>query len=125
MADPLNNETEISVKLDETGLSAKTKSRFIAAFDRLLGNWFDKPNASMEQKSSIARAETAARVEVIKAIGETAAQSVKDNPDLARALMERSANEEFFKLENKEKICLLYTSPSPRDRTRSRMPSSA
>ena len=25
----------------------------------------------------------------------------------------------------KEKICLLYTSPSPRDRTRSRMPSSA
>ena len=26
---------------------------------------------------------------------------------------------------NKGKICLLYTSPSPRDRTRSRMPSSA
>ena len=25
----------------------------------------------------------------------------------------------------KEYICLLYTSPSPRDRTRSRMPSSA
>jgi len=25
----------------------------------------------------------------------------------------------------KRKICLLYTSPSPRDRTRSRMPSSA
>ena len=26
---------------------------------------------------------------------------------------------------NKANICLLYTSPSPRDRTRSRMPSSA
>ena len=26
---------------------------------------------------------------------------------------------------DKDKICLLYTSPSPRDRTRSRMPSSA
>ena len=26
---------------------------------------------------------------------------------------------------NKTNICLLYTSPSPRDRTRSRMPSSA
>ena len=26
---------------------------------------------------------------------------------------------------NEKKICLLYTSPSPRDRTRSRMPSSA
>ena len=32
----------------------------------------------------------------------------------------------IFELEiNNEKNCLLYTSPSPRDRTRSRMPSSA
>ena len=31
---------------------------------------------------------------------------------------------QFFK-RNKDKPCLLYTSPSPRDRTRSRMPSSA
>ena len=29
------------------------------------------------------------------------------------------------KLQNSSNICLLYTSPSPRDRTRSRMPSSA
>ena len=27
--------------------------------------------------------------------------------------------------DNVDKVCLLYTSPSPRDRTRSRMPSSA
>ena len=32
---------------------------------------------------------------------------------------------EDFTQENVAKICLLYTSPSPRDRTRSRMPSSA
>ena len=32
--------------------------------------------------------------------------------------------EDFIKKECKN-ICLLYTSPSPRDRTRSRMPSSA
>ena len=30
-----------------------------------------------------------------------------------------------FRLLNRKKGCLLYTSPSPRDRTRSRMPSSA
>ena len=29
------------------------------------------------------------------------------------------------KSENRSSVCLLYTSPSPRDRTRSRMPSSA
>lgn len=58
----------------------------------------------MEQKSNITRAETAARVDVIKAMGESAAQSVKNNPDLARAFIEKIAGEEFFKLENKEKI---------------------
>ena len=31
----------------------------------------------------------------------------------------------WFTLVNKKEGCLLYTSPSPRDRTRSRMPSSA
>ena len=31
----------------------------------------------------------------------------------------------FYALFEKAKVCLLYTSPSPRDRTRSRMPSSA
>ena len=37
------------------------------------------------------------------------------------------SNEETFEVVKKIKsnICLLYTSPSPRDRTRSRMPSSA
>ena len=44
-----------------------------------------------------------------------------------------ASNQELFKMEFEEFIelcendltCLLYTSPSPRDRTRSRMPSSA
>ena len=33
--------------------------------------------------------------------------------------------EDIKKVEVSLKVCLLYTSPSPRDRTRSRMPSSA
>ena len=37
-------------------------------------------------------------------------------------LNDSNGNELFCYL---EQICLLYTSPSPRDRTRSRMPSSA
>ena len=31
----------------------------------------------------------------------------------------------YYHFHSKDEICLLYTSPSPRDRTRSRMPSSA
>ena len=39
----------------------------------------------------------------------------------------KHVNDEIVKLTNEimDKNCLLYTSPSPRDRTRSRMPSSA
>ena len=42
-----------------------------------------------------------------------------ENEALKAAVVER------FNRSLKDKICLLYTSPSPRDRTRSRMPSSA
>ncbi|VTU69300.1 fatty acid/phospholipid synthesis protein [Lactobacillus casei subsp. casei ATCC 393] [Lacticaseibacillus rhamnosus] len=38
---------------------------------------------------------------------------------------DHDANLEFLLYGDEAKICLLYTSPSPRDRTRSRMPSSA
>ena len=37
----------------------------------------------------------------------------------------RIFGEDYFLLGPDLKTCLLYTSPSPRDRTRSRMPSSA
>ena len=35
------------------------------------------------------------------------------------------AEEKYLELERQYEICLLYTSPSPRDRQKSRMPSSA
>ena len=39
--------------------------------------------------------------------------------------IDEESRKSFEKILKKENICLLYTSPSPRDRTRSRMPSSA
>ena len=49
----------------------------------------------------------------------------KQKGDLEREArrLEREANQ--AEIAAKAKDCLLYTSPSPRDRTRSRMPSSA
>ena len=38
---------------------------------------------------------------------------------------QKKLSEEIIMLKNQIRDCLLYTSPSPRDRTRSRMPSSA
>jgi len=50
-----------------------------------------------------------------------------DHPNaFAQHMQERERGNVEFHLEvDKHKRCLLYTSPSPRDRTRSRMPSSA
>ena len=54
---------------------------------------------------------------------------VKDCKAIYQASNEQMAKEAFEQFKNnwndKYQICLLYTSPSPRDRTRSRMPSSA
>ena len=51
----------------------------------------------------------------------------EDNLEFEGEVIETLPNTTFkVKLENGHVItCLLYTSPSPRDRTRSRMPSSA
>ena len=48
--------------------------------------------------------------------------SVWDEPDMS---LERTVDTHIKSIRHKLKACLLYTSPSPRDRTRSRMPSSA
>ena len=46
--------------------------------------------------------------------------------DVAQAICDLEANSNDLKAELRELyICLLYTSPSPRDRQKSRMPSSA
>ena len=44
-----------------------------------------------------------------------------DNKQLTKEEISRCENDSSARLQ----LCLLYTSPSPRDRTRSRMPSSA
>jgi len=44
---------------------------------------------------------------------------------LAQAWQDASGHPIFVMAAEPSTICLLYTSPSPRDRTRSRMPSSA
>ena len=56
------------------------------------------------------------------------AEIVSSKPEDRRGLIEEAAGIGKYKARRKEaesKICLLYTSPSPRDRQKSRMPSSA
>ena len=57
---------------------------------------------------------------VVRSIVESKNKNLKINH-----INNRSNSETTSKLIKYDSICLLYTSPSPRDRTRSRMPSSA
>ena len=53
-------------------------------------------------------------------------QSVEEGHSVELALHGLAAEHKYWRdIEKLIKNCLLYTSPSPRDRTRSRMPSSA
>ena len=62
----------------------------------------------------------------MKELVEVIAKSLVENPD--EVVVTETEKEDAIIVELKvgpADICLLYTSPSPRDRTRSRMPSSA
>ena len=50
---------------------------------------------------------------------------LNNNPDFIPTLQENATAYGFMPTDTIVGACLLYTSPSPRDRTRSRMPSSA
>ena len=56
---------------------------------------------------------------------ETQAIAAEASAELARARVEQAQATIDERKETLSRTCLLYTSPSPRDRTRSRMPSSA
>ena len=56
----------------------------------------------------------------------TSERKLKPRPPFTTASLQQAAYSSLgFSVKMTSSICLLYTSPSPRDRTRSRMPSSA
>ena len=50
---------------------------------------------------------------------------IEEDIDLNMHLIRNVPATFIIRVQGKSMVCLLYTSPSPRDRTRSRMPSSA
>ena len=60
----------------------------------------------------------------LEAAAELLNNDIESIPDKSNALILASLNLAFKQM-TQPLACLLYTSPSPRDRTRSRMPSSA
>jgi len=111
---------------------SELENRISAALDRIAWSVENAPNAADAAPSAQAapdadlveelEIERATNAKLLAAKEQQAGQLQRLEVRVAR-LTERleAADVENRRLEN----CLLYTSPSPRDRTRSRMPSSA
>jgi Protein of unknown function (DUF2806) len=70
--DHLSGELSVSVQLEETGLTAKAKSRAMVALDRLVGNVIDIPSAWLEEVSRRIRRQSEARDQLAEAAGRAA-----------------------------------------------------
>jgi hypothetical protein len=102
--DHLDKETSVSVDVTPTGFSARIKSRFLSAIDRLGGNVLERRNASMEAEAAEIRAKTTANVKLIEAVTELGIEQLKANPEIAARAMETHLGVVFRRQENKDAV---------------------
>ena len=93
------------------------KDAFLTALDSMTVMELNDLVKAIEEKFGVSAAAMAAPA---AAGGGGAAAAAEEKTEFNVVLLEAGANKVSV-----IKACLLYTSPSPRDRTRSRMPSSA
>jgi len=94
------------------------------SFPKSTDNYRTEPSgADPDRMADTFEALTSARKPLIF-LGNGARQALRD-PDRLNALIELASTHAIPVMTTPDGNCLLYTSPSPRDRTRSRMPSSA
>ncbi|QPC93537.1 DUF2806 domain-containing protein [Mesorhizobium sp. INR15] len=102
--DHLDKETSVSAELTPTGVKASAKSRAIAAFDRLLGNVFERWNAPMESKTAEARAVSASRLKVIEAVTKLGIERLERDPEAANRALENHLGKVFERQDNKDAV---------------------
>lgn len=91
--DHLSNEVGVEARVTETGLSAKAKSRAIAAFDRLLGSIIDIPISKLESYANRTRAQGRLETSILDAATDRVAGEIGSQTDAARLIDEFSASQ--------------------------------
>ena len=100
------------------GLSeGKSRRVYLVLRDRILSNALTH-GARLPTENDLARFHRVSRVTVRRALAELERERMIER-------RRSSGTRVIYQPKSKPMTCLLYTSPSPRDRTRSRMPSSA
>ena len=122
----MKNHSEI-VYLDHQA-TTPTDSRVLAAMEPFFKDFFHNPHTDNYRYAVQAReAVETARLRIAQSIGARQASSIifTGSATEANNLAIRGVAAAAKRGRTIPNTCLLYTSPSPRDRTRSRMPSSA
>ena len=104
MPDHLDKETSVSVDLTETGITAKAKSRFVAAVDRLGGNLLELINAPLESRVVKQRAVSAGEVKLIEAVTTYGIEKLQHDPEFAGRVAEQFFDRVYQKQTNKDGV---------------------
>lgn len=102
--DHLDKETSVSAELTPTGVKASARSRAVAAFDRLVGNVFERWNVPMESKTAEARAVSASRLKVIETVTKIGIDRLKGDPEAASRALENHFGKVFERQDNKDAV---------------------
>ena len=84
--DHLSNEVSVNARLNDSGLSARARSRAVAAFDRLLGSVFDIPTSKFESYVNRERGRSRLEKAAFDAAAERLAGAVGNDADAARLI---------------------------------------
>ena len=88
-SDHLSNDVSLEGRITETGLTVKTKSRAIAALDRLVGSFMDAPAAKLEAYASRIRAQSRFETNIIDQVSiEKIGSIIGSNEDAAKLVNE-------------------------------------
>jgi hypothetical protein len=102
--DHLDKETSVSAEITPTGVKASARSRAISAFDRLIGNVFERWNAPMEAKTAEIRAVSESRQKVIDALTSMGLDKLRNDPEAAARAIENHFGKVFERQDNKEAV---------------------
>ena len=91
--DHLSNNVSVEARVTATGLSAKAKSRAIAAFDRLVGSIIDIPISMLESYANRTRAQGRLETSILDAATDRLAGETGSKTDAARLIDEVLASQ--------------------------------
>jgi hypothetical protein len=104
--DVLSREVTVRANLDENGLEVASRSRMVAAFDRMLGSIMDWPAAFFEGKARKRRVRDAIHEQLLKVEGNAASARAIGMPTIGDRLLGNMLNDEARKLGNRASVTI-------------------